>query len=245
MTYLQDKMNDKHLSTGGYVLFILYTQQQTQYLLVVMLNDAEGSSIDPRTLEVNDITHLDLKRLNFAGRIDIDSWQKDEGETEKYLSFIKGRGAENVSEYFWKFLGCDDISKPKEQTKDLVKALLSFCTVNDFDKNKSDTYNQKAFDYCDEKRKEGKPVYLESLSAHLDEENTDAFLKHANGKEIKLDGVIEIHREAMRRLTFINLSKDDLKISFSKTRLGKSVILDGEKLVISDLPVSFKDQLKS
>jgi nucleoid-associated protein len=51
-------------ATGGYVAFIVYhTKSGTnikRYLLVVMLNDRSGTAVDPKTLEIRDVTHLML-----------------------------------------------------------------------------------------------------------------------------------------------------------------------------------------
>jgi len=126
MSLFKSKIDPANLATGGYVLYIHYNANEKDYLMIVMLNDKSGVSINDHTLDVLSSTHLDLDHLHLAARLDIKLWQS--GQSEKYISFVKGRkSGESISNYFREFLGCTDYTDSKEQTQVLLKVIDNYC----------------------------------------------------------------------------------------------------------------------
>lgn len=240
MNLFKNKIDVANLATGGYVLFIHYEN----YLMVVMLNDKSGISIDEKTLEVLDASHLDLEKLHLAARIDLDSWNNS--DSQKYLSFVKGRkSSESVSLYFREFLGCTDYTDPKEQTQILLKVVDDFCNYKNYDNEDRQNYRQLVFDYCDDKRKAKQPVYLEDLSHHLNEEEPNEFLQFANSEEYSLNTGFELHHDTLQRLKRYIGKDNKLSIKFEAELLGDRIIYNSNEksLLINKLPADLENQL--
>ena len=240
MSLFKSKIDIANLATGGYVLFIHYEN----YLMVVMLNDKSGVTIDDKTLEVLDTNHLDLEKLHLAARIDLESWNLK--DSQKYLSFVKGRNSsDSVSLYFREFLGCTDYTDPKEQTQILLKVVDEFCSNKGYDNDEKQNYRQRVFDYCEKKRKQREPIYLEDLSHILDEENPDEFLQFANSEEYGLNSGFEPHRDTLQRLKRYVGEDTKLTIKFEAELLGKRIIYNSndKSLLINKLPASLENQL--
>ena len=240
MSLFKSKIDVANLATGGYVLFIHYDN----YLMIVMLNDKSGVTIDDKTLEVLDASHLELDKLHLAARIDLYSWNKK--DSQKYLSFVKGRSSnDSVSLYFRGFLGCTDYTDPKAQTQLLLKVVDDFCSNKQYNNDERQNYRQRVFDYCDDKRKNREPVYLEDLSHNLNEENPGEFLQYANSEENGLNSGFEPHRDTLQRLRRYVGQDNKLTIKFEAELLGNRIIYDpdNKSLLINKLPVSLENQL--
>lgn len=242
MRYFKYTIDQENFATGGYILFVLYQEGQNQFLMVAMLNDVTGTAIEKDNLEVIDIVHLDTKHLHLAARLNISFWKSE--EQKQYLSFIKGRGAGDVSRYFLKFLGCTDYSNSRDQTKKLKEAIDAFCVDRGFDQAKKKAIKQKIFEHCEEKRKKKESVSLETLSFLVDEEKPDEFLIFANSDDIGLDSIFEPHRDMLRTFQFFTLEKQGVKLSFNKNLLQKEVFLKGDDLVFTNLSSDWLNQLR-
>lgn len=244
MGVFKSKIDGQQLATGGYVLFVIYNTNGTRYLIIIMLNDQSGATIDPNTLEINDATHLDLSHLHLAARIDINKWLGN--QVEKYLSFVKAKSSTNsVSQYFREFIGCDDFVDSKNETQNLLKIVRDYCQNQDFNSDECINFKQSVFDYCNEKRKSGQPVYLEQLSHALDEDNPDDFLVFANNDNYTLSNVFDIHSNTLVQLKRFKGKDKRLNIAFDSELLGDRIIYNREQgsLTINELPDDLKQQL--
>ena len=126
MDQLAGRADQAQLATGGFVLMAHITGPSgASWFLVAMINNVDGSVVNDK-LEVTNAEHVDLENLRVAGRVNLAEWLG--GATDKrYLGFLKQRG--EVAEYFKLFLGCNDIVKDAEETKNLVAALKQFYTA--------------------------------------------------------------------------------------------------------------------
>lgn len=79
LNLLAAEMQDVNFATGGYALFIRFTNQNRDWLLVVMLKIKAGTSIDPDTLNLSESLTLDVDHLHEAARVDLSAWQADGG----------------------------------------------------------------------------------------------------------------------------------------------------------------------
>lgn len=243
MLRLQNKIKDASLATGGYIAFIHYKTEVKNYIMVVMLNDKSGTSINADTLEINKTMHLDLSKLHFAARLNVTDWQS--GETTKYLSFIKGRGTEGISKYFREFVGCDEFTDSKKLTERLVQAVNDFGTSQKLTEEATQQLKKRCFDYCEQKRKDQETVLLEDLANHVWEAVPEEFLSFVNDEKYGLSSGFEPNRDCLRRLYRYSGKEKGLAISFDAELLGKRIHYDkGEQtLTIKGLPKDLKQEL--
>lgn len=120
MNILKDEADKEPLATGGKVFICEYTESDTNFILITVLTDHTTFSAQDWQFEKTE--SLDLERLKYAGRINIDKWQAGE---ERYISFLKGKQAE-ISGYFKHFLGCDDTVIAKTETTKLLALIDKF-----------------------------------------------------------------------------------------------------------------------
>lgn len=121
---LKAQMEESFLSTGGYALFLRYSIDEHDMLLVVMLKLKAGAGIDAATLSLTKTLNIDLDHLHEAARINVTRWLSGQ---QPYLTFIKGRtSANDVSEYFRKALACTGFTDSKHHTEAVLRAADEF-----------------------------------------------------------------------------------------------------------------------
>ncbi|MBF0261076.1 MAG: nucleoid-associated protein [Magnetococcales bacterium] len=242
MMHFKETADDVNLATGGYVLFVLYEEKPNLFLMVVMLNDITGTAIDKESLEVKEIMHLETKHLHLAARLNITFWKGE--EQKQYLSFIKGRGAGDISRYFLDFIGCKNYSNSQQQTRILRDAIDNYCKTHEISQDKKQEIRKKIYDHCEEKRKERKPVTLETISRLVDDENPEAFLIYANSEEVGLSDTFDPDQRVMKSFQLFTLQRQGVKLLFNRDLLGTEVILEDDRLILTEIPQEWIEQLR-
>lgn len=117
-------MGKAFLASGGYALFLRYTVDGQDFLLVVMLKLKPGAGVDAITLDLTETLNVDLAHLHEAARINLSRWQADQ---QPYLTFIKGRKRQSgVSDYFRDALACTSFTDSKHHTEAVLRAARDF-----------------------------------------------------------------------------------------------------------------------
>jgi nucleoid-associated protein len=237
---LSSRVAEANLATGGYVVFVMYEDHGAEYLMIVMLKPTPGVTFD-HELEILDIEHLDLNRLHFAARVNLTEWYAD---GERYISFVKGRAAD-ISSYFRKFIGVDELVEGREDTRRLVATLTDYCANAGLPDDEAESLKQRVHSYCSHKVKAGEPVYLEELSTFIDEARPERFLEFANERE--LAGEIEIDGKSLRPLVRYYGQDRDVSVSFKASAYQTRVTYNQEAdaLTIRPVPDSLRSQLRN
>jgi nucleoid-associated protein len=239
------KMEDEPFSTGGYALFLRYTNLQQDWLLVAMLKLKQKTGIDNQTLELSDSLILDIDHLHEAARIDIGKWQSD---TQPYLSFIKKRQSSGeVTKYFREALGCTEYTDSKHHTEQMREAFESFCESNNWDKEQRRTARQRVYDHCDAKEKAGEPINLTALSAIINDQQPDAFSDFVRDNEYEISDTFKPHKSTYNRFRRISRSFGSVKVSFDVQDIQAGRVgFDPENacLIINNLPNELIDEIK-
>lgn len=118
-----DKMEQASLSNGGHAFFVHYTSGGDEFLLVAMLKLREGAGIDEESLDLMPTLVIDTDKLHEAARLNISRWQFG---GEPYLTFIKGRGADEVTAYFRESLSCAVYTSSKHHTSQMIAAAEAY-----------------------------------------------------------------------------------------------------------------------
>ena len=244
MRDLESRMAAQPLATGGYILFTEFVNKGINYFMVVMLKSKDGLSFDDE-LELMDVQQLDLDKLHFGARIDIDAWQnEDDGNN---VSFIKGRESTPVTQYFKDFIGIEEFSESSVTTDSLVRAVTNFFRQKlELSTEEVKTKKLIAYNYCKEKFDKGELIYLNELSMHLHPSEPEQFLSFAQTTH-EVPNEFHVNKTKLNKFVKFAGKDKDITISFSANAWGNRVSYDAKNdiLHIHKIPRSLKEQLEN
>lgn len=230
-------MSNEMLATGGYALFLRYTSQDRDWMLIAMLKLKPGTGVDENTLELSDTLSFDIDHLHEAARIDIAKWQAN---IQPYLSFIKKRqGGEDVSHYFRSAVGCTEYTDSKHNTEQMRAAAEAYFDDKQLDFERKRAIRQAVHDYCAEKESRGEAVVLTSLSALIDDQEPEAFKEFVRDKGFEVGETFRPHKATYTKFKRITRSFGRIKLGFDVQDISDGrVSFDEENdcLVIKELP---------
>ncbi len=239
------KMEDEPFSTGGYALFLRYTNLGQDWMLVAMLKLKPGTGVNEQTLELSDTQSFDIDHLHEAARVDLGKWQAG---TQPYLSFIKKRqSSEQVSLYFRKALGCTEYTDSKHHTGEMREAFEAFSSANEWSQEQKRAARQRIYDYCEAKEKAGESANLTALSALIDDQNPGAFSDYVRDNAYEVSETFKPHKATYRRFKRISRTFGSVRVSFDVQDLLNGDVdfdQDNDCLVINNLPEDLIDEIK-
>lgn len=237
----------KTASPGGHVFFAhtksVSKENQNEYFIVAILNDELGAALS-ESKDVVDNLHLNVKGFRLAGRVNITAWKAGK---EKYVSFLKGRGQDKVSDFFKLFIGCNNSLAAAIETKSLIDTLEEFCSnIEMSDDDKSD-FMKKAYVACKKLSETDQPFDAEIFSNELfpqkPEELSEAIAQ--SNKNIS-DGFIP-HKSTLNNLVKFSAKSKHWRVDFDRKALASGQIKFDEKnceLIITEIPQDLIDRLK-
>lgn len=232
-------------STGGYVCFIRYSNQQRDWLLIVMLKLKANTGIDTKTLELNESLAFDVHHLHEAARIDLEKWSNSE---EPYLSFIKRSGRQDqVTKYFRNALGCTDYTDSKSNTDQAIKAVDAYCSQNDWKPKQRQEARKKAYDYFEQKRHNDEPANLIALSSLIDDQSPDSFLEFVKANNYEVNETFEPHKKTYDKFRRISGKFGNVSVGFDVQDVIDGRVdydPDHKKLIIEDPPKKIVDSIE-
>ncbi|NOQ79263.1 MAG: hypothetical protein GQ546_07665 [Gammaproteobacteria bacterium] len=245
MNLLKHYIDQASKATGGYIVFANYTLFGSDFMLIAMLNNVAGVAIDSN-LGINNINYLDISKLHLAARIDLSLWQ-DDPQSGRYISMIRGKESNKLSEYFRKFIGSDETIDSKQETSELLTAVSQFCNSNIQDDDTKSQFKQKAADFCLEQADKGQNVVLKDFSGYVADNAVDDFMNYIKSEQFALPDEISPNKTVIRRFNKISGRNQQLSITINEEALGDTVIYDADKetLTLSDLPATLKAQLSN
>ena len=243
MNLLKHYIDQASKATGGYIVFVHYTLFGSDFMLIVMLNNVSGVSIDSE-LGINNIDYLDINKLHLAARIDLSLWQ-DDPKSGRYISMIRGKESNKLSDYFRLFIGSDETINSKHETSELLTAVSNYCEDKIQDDEQKSQFKQKSADYCLEQADKGQNVVLKDFSGYVADSAVDDFMNYIKSEQYELNNEISPNKTVIRRFNKISGRNQQVSITINEEALGDTVIYDAEKdtLTFSDLPASLKSQL--
>lgn len=120
---IRDKMSQSSAANGGHAFFVHYTSGDGDFLLVAMLKLREGAGIDEDSLALMPTLVIDTDKLHEAARVNLSRWSNDE---QPYLTFIKGRGSDEVTAYFRDALACEGYTSGRHHTSQVIRAAEAY-----------------------------------------------------------------------------------------------------------------------
>ena len=243
MSLLKHYIDQASKATGGYMIFIHYTLFGSDFMLIAMLNNQLGVSVNKK-LEINTIDYRDINKLHLAARIDLTQWQ-DEPESGRYISMIRAKESHKLSEYFRKFIGSDETIDSKQETTELFTAVNQFCDNQIENDEKKSQFKQKAAEFCIDQADRGQNVLLNDFSNYVADAEIDDFMNYVKSEQFSLAKEISPNKSVIRRFNKLSGRNAQVSITINEEALGETVIFDAEKetLTITDLPATLKAQL--
>lgn len=242
------KLDGSSASKGGYLWLNHYIHGEEHFLSVVLLRKQSGLAFSDG-LKLGAIEAIDLSTLHMACRINLSNWKID--VSDRYIAFKIGRSAKDVTEYFGKFIGCEEYRQSKEDTIALVEVTKDYCSHHRFTDINVEEAKRFVFDQCKSWADNEEPTYIDKLSEMLDakynilENESGKFLEVAQGDNYELTNEIQINKSALRGLVRYAGQGKGISISFESRNLGSSILFNEAKrtLTIKEIPNALLAQL--
>ena len=241
---IADRMRESSASTGGYSLFLRYSSQGRDWLMIAMLKLKASTGIDFNTLTLTESSAFDMGHLHEAARIDLAKWQLDD---QPYLSFVKRSGRQDeVTRYFRTALGCTEYTDSRKNTVQTIAAINDFCDANEFEPERRQQVRQAAYNYCEEKTRNNEPVNIVALSAILFDQEPMAFADFVRERNYPINETFSPHTATYKRLYRISGRSGNVSVSFDvEDLLNNRVDYDEENnaLILRDIPRKLREEI--
>ncbi|MGD8173295.1 nucleoid-associated protein YejK [Vibrio sp. TRT 21S02] len=241
---LKDELSKYPFADEGILVFAEYQALATDYLFVGIIPSNQSLKVT-EGLEISATDYLDLSKMDIAARIDLSSYENDK-ESNRYLTYIKGRVGRKVADFFLDFLQAEVGLDTKQQNQVLMQAVEDFCSDAKLEKSEVNEYKKQVFDYCNEQIKSGEEVQVRELSGELPpSQDGTSFLDYTQEQGYELEESFPGDRSTVRKLTKFVGAGGGLTINFDSLLLGERVFYDPETdtLTIKGTPPNLRDQL--
>ncbi|MGD1334221.1 nucleoid-associated protein [Vibrio harveyi] len=246
--YLQKQLQGAPKAKGGHIWFNHYVHQGQHFLSVVLLRQKSVMRIDE--LELAQFDSVDLDKLHMAARINLSKWSDENEQSARYISFKIGKEAKKVTDYFAKFIGCEEFTESRDDTRALVKCVKAYCEHHEFEDDKTEIVKAAVHEQISEWSAENSAVRLDALSTYLDtkylqeDDEKGWLLAISQGELYGLNNEITPDKTELNRLKRYAGKSKDLSISFSSDLLNKSVFYKKGELTIKKIPENLEAQLE-
>lgn len=241
---LEQQLTAHQLPEHGYFLVCHYRYLASEYILFCLLGSKDHFALSDE-LELATSRHLDIARMQLAARIDLTAYQTSE-QQGNYLSFIRGRAGRKVADFFLDFLGCEEGADAKANSKMVLASVEEYFTAAEFDNNEKNDTRKQVYQYCEERAKSGQEVVLAELSAVVDEQEQQGFMRYCQEQQLAVSDQFPVEVKELKNLVKFAGQGGGLSLSFEQTLLGDRVQYDAhsDTLLIKGTPPNLRDQLQ-
>ncbi|NRA83264.1 MAG: nucleoid-associated protein YejK [Gammaproteobacteria bacterium] len=240
---LQTELSKYNFAEQGYLMLANYTHIASHYLFVALISPKDSIAVND-DLDVRSNQHLELNNLQLAARIDLTMWQA-EPDSQRFISFIRGRAGRKVSDFFLDFMGCKEGFNVKEQNKKLLHAVEDYCDASDLNRSEKEQYREKVFNYCKDKIDNGEEIGVKQLSQQISDDSQQGFYQYAAKQGYELEEEIPGDRATLRQLKKFSGTGNGVSVGFEQKHIGERVIVDlaNDTLTIVGIPPNLREQL--
>ena len=196
-------------------------------------------------LDIKRTEYLDITQYDIACRINLTEL-KINAQSNRYLTFIKGRVGRKIADFFMDFLSAEEGLNPQLQNQTLLQAVSDYCDQGELSAPQTREVKKQVFEYCKGQINIGEEIALSELSDSLPTLNEVNFAQFTQEQEYGLEENIPPVRNALKTLTKYSGSGKGVTISFNAELLGERLIWDelNDTLTIKGLPANLRDQLE-
>ena len=241
---LAQELGKYNFADSGTLILCQYNFLATDYLLIALL-DSRISMLVDENLEIRRTEYLDITQFDIAARINLTDLQVN-ANSNRYLTFIKGRVGRKISDFFMDFLGAEEGLNPQVQNQCLLQAVSDYCEQGELNKEQTQAVKKQVFEYCKGQLASGDEIALTELSANLPTLNERPFVTFTEEQDYGLEETIPPVRSALKTLTKFSGSGKGVTLSFDADLLNNRIEWDPltDILTIKGIPPNLKDQLQ-
>lgn len=241
---LKNEIEKYDLEETGYLVLCHYEYMGGRYLLVAVIPVSEHYSVDGE-LNISAAQHLDTNKLQLAARIDLFDY-KDNGQGNRYISFIKGRAGRKVSDFFLDFLGCEEGLNAKEQTQTLVQAVEDYVAVNQLDPAEKQKTRKELLSYCKEQKASSQDVSIQEVGKVIESAGAEQdFYQFCQTQSYPIEETFPHEQAVINKITKYSGYGNGISLSFERSHFGEDVVYNphNDSLTIYKVPPNLKEQL--
>lgn len=241
---LAQELGKYNFADSGTLILCQYNFLAMDYLLIALL-DSRISMLVDENLEIRRTEYLDITQFDIAARINLTDLQVNTN-SNRYLTFIKGRVGRKISDFFMDFLGAEEGLNPQVQNQCLLQAVSDYCEQGELNKEQTQAVKKQVFEYCKGQLASGDEIALTELSANLPTLNERPFVTFTEEQDYGLEETIPPVRSALKTLTKFSGSGKGVTLSFDADLLNNRIEWDPltDTLTIKGIPPNLKDQLQ-
>lgn len=241
---LAQELGKYNFADSGTLILCQYNFLATDYLFIALL-DSRISMLVDENLEIHRTEYLDITQFDIAARINLTDLQVN-ANSNRYLTFIKGRVGRKISDFFMDFLGAEEGLNPQVQNQCLLQAVSDYCEQGELNKEQTQAVKKQVFEYCKGQLASGDEIALTELSANLPTLNERPFVTFTEEQDYGLEETIPPLRSALKTLTKFSGSGKGVTLSFDADLLNNRIEWDPltDTLTIKGIPPNLKDQLQ-
>ncbi|MFD2177293.1 nucleoid-associated protein YejK [Veronia pacifica] len=241
---LKSELAKYPFAESGVLVMAEYRSLATEYLFIGLLESKASMKVTDE-LDLSTTDYLDVAKMDIAARIDLSTLETD-SDSNRYLTFIKGRVGRKVADFFLDFMQAEVGMDSKQQNLVLMQAVEDYCADSRLDKEEKQEYRKQVYDYCNSQLQSGDEVVVKELASELPDNNDGVdFYQYASEQGYELEESFPADRTSMRKLTKFVGAGGGLSINFDSMLLGERVFYDQETdtLTIKGTPPNLRDQL--
>ena len=241
---LAQELGKYNFADSGTLILCQYNFLATDYLFIALL-DSRISMLVDENLEIHRTEYLDITQFDIAARINLTDLQVN-ANSNRYLTFIKGRVGRKISDFFMDFLGAEEGLNPQVQNQCLLQAVSDYCEQGELNKEQTHAVKKQVFEYCKGQLASGDEIALTELSANLPTLNERPFVTFTEEQDYGLEETIPPVRSALKTLTKFSGSGKGVTLSFNADLLNNRIEWNPltDTLTIKGIPPNLKDQLQ-
>ena len=241
---LAQELGKYNFADSGTLILCQYNFLATDYLFIALLDSRIIMLVD-ENLEIRRTEYLDITQFDIAARINLTDLQVN-ANSNRYLTFIKGRVGRKISDFFMDFLGAEEGLNPQVQNQCLLQAVSDYCEQGELNKEQTQAVKKQVFEYCKGQLASGDEIALAELSANLPTLNERPFVTFTEEQDYGLEETIPPVRSTLKTLTKFSGSGKGVTLSFDADLLNNRIEWDPltDTLTIKGIPPNLKDQLQ-
>ena len=241
---LINELSKYNFADNGTLVLCQYNFLATDYLFIALL-DSRISMLVNEQLEIQRTEYLDITQFDIAARINLTDLQLN-ANSNRYLTFIKGRVGRKIADFFMDFLGAEEGLNPQVQNQCLLQAVDDYCVQGELNREQTQAVKKQVFEYCKGQLNNREEIELAELSNELPTLNQQPFMAFTQEQNYGLEENIPPVRTALKSLTKFSGSGKGVTISFDAELIDQRIIWDeaADTLTIKGLPPNLRDQLQ-
>ncbi len=249
---LKNEIDKYDLEETGYFVICHYEYMGGRYLFVAVIPVSEHYSVDGE-LNISAAKHLDTTKLQLAARIDLFDYQnanrnngQENNQSNRYISFIKGRAGRKVSDFFLDFLGCQEGLNAKEQTQTLVQAVEDYVAVNQLDPSEKQQTRKDLLNYCKEQKQSFQDVSIQEVGKVIETAGAEQdFYQFCQTQSYPIEESFPHEQTVVNKITKYSGYGNGISLSFERSHFGEDVVYNphNDSITVYKVPPNLKEQL--